>query len=61
MTQTSPAYRVVAPMIQVGVDHRAHQNTALERQFRAGDVLPTWVPSDELARLAEGGFIEVTQ
>lgn len=60
MTESTTSYRVVAPMIQVAVDYKTLKNAALERQFRFGDVMPTWVPRDELDRLLAAGFIEVS-
>ncbi len=57
-TRVEATYRVTAPMIQVGSDYRAPKNAAVERQFRRGDVLPSWVSATEIARLVELRLIE---
>jgi hypothetical protein len=57
-TRTPATYRVVAPLIQVGHTYKPPKNTAIERTFRVGDILPAWVPHDELERLSSEGFIE---
>jgi hypothetical protein len=56
----APTYRVLAPMIQIVCDYRTLKNAPLDRQFRVGDVLPAWVPDEEIRRLHDLGFIEVS-
>ena len=54
-TESKPAYRVVAPLIQIQ-SHTRH--TAPERHLYVGAVLPGWVEADEIERLRHLGYIE---
>lgn len=53
------SYRVTMPMVQiVGHVPFTGKHQVLDRHLRLGDVVPSWVPADEVERLVEGGFIE---
>ncbi len=58
----APTYRVIMPMVQIlGHIPFAGRHQVHERTLYQGDVVPAWVPQEEVSRLLDGQFIEVTE